>query len=810
MTIVITHAKTNNITDWTQAQLDTIIAGGAAPLPPAGTVLNDVVLPSDWNHDHIITGNIDAGGSNTEVQFNDSGAFGGSPYFTFDKANPKLVVNVNGTGNGGIVQLGELQGIGDSELAVTMGVADREITIEAQPSVGLDMRGTIHLWPYVVDGYTWTESKFKIHIPVGAILGTIRPALLIGSSPDTGGVDTTNTQILSDGTIISQAVYGTTPGIGSRIIFGNYSTPSNTDKWCQFSYNTSGQGGAAASYYWSGGNNGSGEDVATPFEFANTLIDNAGFQSDDGSSGDHATMGGNTWPSGSGVGTRGFALRNPDTNDIPGGMATITNGLGVLTGHNIDYFGGNDISSGNLGGAFVIDQVGTINTDGITAIPSVFVTVQADGNPPTIAQFWDENLFSVINVALKLNNKNGIEFGYVPGGLGTSTTTLKDSAAGGAKIVTTPNFTGTLATIGNFTQAFAGATSFTSTTQTIFTNGIAVNVLGDKFSQFGPIPTLQTGTNGTTQTVVSMVNSSATTTQSILPFLVVGEFSNTGSITNTVGQNGINAMVGTATGANGTLSTTTNGGGLRNRYVVQLNGTTAVTMASAISTRVNVNVSGAVLTDGFGLHAEGAVVAAGATATRAGAIWIRNGSNSGTYTTQYGIRIDALTAGTNNWAIQIGGTGIGAAVGFNATTGAPTEYIYSSASSTLDINANTTWNERIGGTIVSALTASALSLTSADMKLLTAGRGYFTKEGTDGRQGTGTLVGGTLAITINGVANTTHRAFVSRTSAAGTLGTGGLIAVLTSNTLTVTSVSTLGVTATLDTSTFSYEIFGIS
>lgn len=56
----IKHSKTNNITDWTQAELNTVIAGGAAPLPPGGTVLNDVVLPSDWNDDHTITNIVNA------------------------------------------------------------------------------------------------------------------------------------------------------------------------------------------------------------------------------------------------------------------------------------------------------------------------------------------------------------------------------------------------------------------------------------------------------------------------------------------------------------------------------------------------------------------------------------------------------------------------------------------------------------------------------------------------------------------------------------------------------------------------------
>lgn len=56
MAITITHAKTNAIADWTQAQLDAIIAGNPAPLPPAGTTLDEVTLPSDWNADHVIEG----------------------------------------------------------------------------------------------------------------------------------------------------------------------------------------------------------------------------------------------------------------------------------------------------------------------------------------------------------------------------------------------------------------------------------------------------------------------------------------------------------------------------------------------------------------------------------------------------------------------------------------------------------------------------------------------------------------------------------------------------------------------------------
>lgn len=49
--MAITHAKTDSITDWTQADLDAQIALGNFP---AGTLLANIVLPSDWNAAHTI------------------------------------------------------------------------------------------------------------------------------------------------------------------------------------------------------------------------------------------------------------------------------------------------------------------------------------------------------------------------------------------------------------------------------------------------------------------------------------------------------------------------------------------------------------------------------------------------------------------------------------------------------------------------------------------------------------------------------------------------------------------------------------
>jgi hypothetical protein len=55
MAVTIKHAKTDNIADWTQADLDAQIALGNYP---PGTVLADIVLPSDWNNDHTLSGTV--------------------------------------------------------------------------------------------------------------------------------------------------------------------------------------------------------------------------------------------------------------------------------------------------------------------------------------------------------------------------------------------------------------------------------------------------------------------------------------------------------------------------------------------------------------------------------------------------------------------------------------------------------------------------------------------------------------------------------------------------------------------------------
>lgn len=49
--MAIRHAKTDNVADWTQADVDAAIERGDLP---SGTLLADVVVPSDWNDDHVV------------------------------------------------------------------------------------------------------------------------------------------------------------------------------------------------------------------------------------------------------------------------------------------------------------------------------------------------------------------------------------------------------------------------------------------------------------------------------------------------------------------------------------------------------------------------------------------------------------------------------------------------------------------------------------------------------------------------------------------------------------------------------------
>lgn len=229
-----------------------------------------------------------------------------------------------------------------------------------------------------------------------------------------------------------------------------------------------------------------------------------------------------------------------------------------------------------------------------------------------------------------------------------------------------------------------------------FDGGLNIDVSGTEMCQFGPTPTVVTPSD--TNDMIVATKSTSTTSGTRRAGLFTSEF--TGTAASSIAINGVNGFAGTSSASTGNLTATTLGGGLRSRYVVQHQGIGIVSQGSAVSARVVLATTGGSMTDGFAFHAEGANLSAvSTTLTRGGGLWIRDGSSLGTYTTQYGIRIDSLTAGTNNIAIAIGGTGAGKGIYFNTTTAASTESIYASASNTLDINANTSINMNISNTL---------------------------------------------------------------------------------------------------------------
>ena len=104
MTITVKHAKTNAITDWTQPQLDAQIAAGNFP---PGTTLAQIVIPSDWNNDHTLTGTIDVANGGTGLTTltanyipygNGTSPFQSSANFTFNGTTVTTAndISVNG------------------------------------------------------------------------------------------------------------------------------------------------------------------------------------------------------------------------------------------------------------------------------------------------------------------------------------------------------------------------------------------------------------------------------------------------------------------------------------------------------------------------------------------------------------------------------------------------------------------------------------------------------------------------------------------------------------------------------------------
>jgi hypothetical protein len=202
----ITHTKVNALADWTQPQLDAIIAGGAPPLPPPGTVLAQVVQPTDWNDTHqvsdIVNADIAAGAgillSKTNISLTTTGSSGAA---TLNTTTGVLNIPQYSGGGGGaptgaeyvvlstngsltherVLTAGNGIGITDGGAgnAVTVAVSNLKIGGNFQLATGINT--TIYLIPDAI--YAATINSLK---GLQTDSGTITVTININGTPVTG------------------------------------------------------------------------------------------------------------------------------------------------------------------------------------------------------------------------------------------------------------------------------------------------------------------------------------------------------------------------------------------------------------------------------------------------------------------------------------------------------------------------------------------------------------------------------------------------------------------------------------------------
>lgn len=192
-----------------------------------------------------------------------------------------------------------------------------------------------------------------------------------------------------------------------------------------------------------------------------------------------------------------------------------------------------------------------------------------------------------------------------------------------------------------------------------------------------------------------------------------------GALTSSNAIQGQNIFVSTATSATGSL---TGANALRaNRAAVRHRATNAgATVANAISVAAAYiqDAGTAAVTNAYGFFAEPPSIGLAATTTNYYGAYFDAGTVAGTLTNNYQIYIEELTGGTNRYELffQTGGGAF-----FRDTT----THIYSSASSTLDLDVAATLNLRINGTIEAVLNSSTFSLSSNDFAIASDKRIYF-------------------------------------------------------------------------------------
>lgn len=182
---------------------------------------------------------------------------------------------------------------------------------------------------------------------------------------------------------------------------------------------------------------------------------------------------------------------------------------------------------------------------------------------------------------------------------------------------------------------------------------------------------------------------------------------------------GLNVFSHTATGTVGNLTQATSAGGLRGgRSVIRQRGSGTIARACAQSYQWTQDASTGAVTDSIGLLLEAPVIGTSSTTTNWYGIKFEAAAvYSGTLTNTYYIYCDELLAGTNRYEIWMAG---GAKIQFREAA----EKIYSSASKTLDYDADTSGGHqfRIAGTVHTTIRADTVTLNGNSAKSITGTR----------------------------------------------------------------------------------------
>ena len=192
----------------------------------AGSVLTFSEAPAAGSLIEVTTTKLIAGsggtpgGSNTQVQFNDAGAFGGSAGFTFDKTSNAMIVTGNVSG-GNLSTAGALTVTGTAttgNITVLGAIKENVYTITDGASVDLDpVNGTVQLWTLAASR-TPTANNFvagqsmtlMINSGAFAVTWTSIPVTWVGNTAPTLGTPGYNVIELWE---VGNTVYGASIGL---------------------------------------------------------------------------------------------------------------------------------------------------------------------------------------------------------------------------------------------------------------------------------------------------------------------------------------------------------------------------------------------------------------------------------------------------------------------------------------------------------------------------------------------------------------------------------------------------------------------